>query len=55
MMEDEVLERIKDFAIKELKNAYGYCGAASGDGIAMLNSDDGKGNQITISIKSEKD
>ena len=52
-MNNEVLERIKAFAIKELNNAYGYCGCASGENTAMLNSDDKNGFDITITIKAE--
>ena len=50
-MKDSVLERIKLFAIKELNNAYGYCGSAEGEEMAMLNSDDNNGNNISITIK----
>jgi hypothetical protein len=53
VMKNEVLERIKAFAIKELQNAYGYCGCASGDNSAMLNSDDKNGFDISIVIKAE--
>lgn len=50
-MKDSVLERIKNFAIKELNNTYGYCSSAEGEEMAMLNSDDNKGNDISIVIK----
>lgn len=49
-MKNEVLERIKQFAIKELKAAYSYCGSAESDNSAMLNSDDKKGGEIRIKI-----
>jgi hypothetical protein len=54
-MKNIVLERIKDFALQELKNAYGYVGLAEGDDMAMLNSDDGQGSDIKINIKLEKE
>ena len=52
-MKNDVLEKIKKFAVNELKNAYGYCGSAEGDNVAMLNSDDKQGNDIKITIKLE--
>lgn len=54
-MKDPVLEDIVRYTINKLKNAYGYCGAAMADEMAMLNSDDKKGNdiKITITIKPE--
>ena len=52
-MENEILEKIKNFAAQELKNAYGFCGVASGDDAAMLNSTDREGNDIKITIKVE--
>lgn len=54
-MEDAVLETIKNFAIQELKNNYACCGCAEGDDMAMINSDNGKGRdiKITITIKDE--
>ena len=52
-MDNQILEEIKDFAIEKLKAAYGYCGCASGEEIAMLNSDDGNGKDILITIKTE--
>lgn len=52
-MKNEVLEEIKAFATKKLNEAYGHCGVASGDDIAMINSDDGNGNDIKITIKVE--
>jgi hypothetical protein len=52
-MKNTVLERIKNFAIKELNAAYGYCGVAEGDDSVMINSDDKNGADIKIIIKSE--
>ncbi len=52
-MENSVLERIKIFAINELKNTYGYCGLADGSNVAMINTDDKNGNDIKITIKLE--
>ena len=54
-MDDKVLDEIKAFAINKLKNHYGYCGCAEGTDMAMINSDDGKGNDIKITIKVESD
>jgi hypothetical protein len=50
-MDNEVLKDIADYAASKLNAAYGYVGVAQGPAIAMLNSDDGKGNNITINIK----
>ncbi len=52
-MKNPVLERIKKYAIQELNAAYGYCGAAEGDDMVMLNSDDRNGKDIKITIKAE--
>lgn len=48
---NKVLDEITQMAIKKLNDAYGYCGAAIGENAVMLNSDDGNGNDITITIK----
>lgn len=53
-MDNKILEEIKDFAVQKLKDAYGYCGLAISSEFALLNSDDRKGNDITITIKSKK-
>ncbi len=50
-MKNEILEKIKKFAINELNHAYGYCGSAESDDSVMLNSDDNNGNDIKITIK----
>ena len=50
-MENDILERIKKFAISELSGAYGYCSSAESDDSAMLNSDDNNGNDISVVIK----
>ncbi len=52
-MTNEILEKIKKFAINELNQAYGYCAAAESDDYVMLNSEDRKGNDIKITIKLE--
>jgi len=54
-MKNKVLKEIVDFAAKRLMQEYTYCGVAEGDDMAMLNSDDGNGNdiKIDITIKSE--
>jgi len=54
-MKNEVLERIKNYAVNELKNAYTYCALADGDNDAMLNSDDKNGSDIKIHIDISKE
>lgn len=54
-MKNEVLDRIKAFAVKELNNAYGYCGLAESEDSVMINSDDKNGMDIKITIKAEKE
>lgn len=49
-MKNPVLKDIVEYASKRLMAAYGYCGVASGDDMAMLNSDDKAGNDIIINI-----
>jgi len=49
-MENEILKDITEYAKNKLMAAYGFCGVASGSDMAMLNSDDGKGNDIKINI-----
>ena len=50
-MENEILKDIIDYATKKLNTAYGYCGVAEGPTMAMLNSEDRKGNDIKINIE----
>lgn len=50
-MKDRVLKEIKNFAMQQLRNHYGYCGCAEGEDMAMINSDDGNGRDIEITIK----
>ena len=54
-MKNAILQEIVEFAAQKLKAAYGYCGVATGETAAMLNSDDREGNdiKINISLKSE--
>jgi len=52
-MDNEVLEKIKEFAQSELTKAYGFCGVATGKESAILNSSDRNGNDIKITISSE--
>ena len=52
-MEDKILKDILDYATKKINAACGYCGVAEGDRMAMLNSDDGKGNDIIINFRLE--
>ena len=49
-MQNEALNDIKEFAIKRLKEANGYCGVAENDTMVMINSDDKAGNDIIIKI-----
>lgn len=49
-MKNQILEDIVKYATQKLNSAYGYCGVASGDNMAMLNTDDGQGNDIKINI-----
>ena len=50
-MDNKVLKDITDYAVKKLNNAYGYCGLAENDEMAMLDSDDKQGRDIKITIK----
>jgi hypothetical protein len=54
-MENEILKNIIDYATRQLIANYGWCGVAEGPKAAMLSSDDGKGNDIVITIKVEED
>ena len=54
-MENPVLNDITKYAVNRLQATYGYCGAATGDNVAILNSSDGKGNDIVIRIESKKE
>ena len=54
-MINPVLEDIKRYAVKKLQEAYGYCGVAEGDKFLSINSDDKKGNDITIMIKEKEE
>jgi len=50
-MKDKVLKDIIEYTAKRLTDAYGYCGVAENEEMAMLNSEDRKGNDIKITIK----
>ena len=52
-MDNKILDDIKMYAIKRLNAAYGYCGAAEGDSMAMLTTSDADGNDIKIMITSK--
>ena len=52
-MDNIVLEDIKNYAIKRLKQSYGYCGLAESPTSVMLNSDDKNGIDIIITLKSK--
>jgi hypothetical protein len=49
-MKNPVLNDIQEYATRKLKEAYGFCGAAVGDDMSMLNSGDGQGSEIKITI-----
>lgn len=49
-MKNPVLDDIMRYATARLTDAYGYCGCASGDDMAMLNSEDRAGHDIIINI-----
>lgn len=51
-MENEVLDRIKKFAIQELQREYGFCACADGDQDVMLDATDREGNDIKIKISA---
>ena len=52
-MKDPILEKIKQFAIRELQARGGYVGVAENEDFASLNSDDKQGNNIIIKITSK--
>lgn len=54
-MRDPILDDIMKYATNKLNQAYGYCGVAMGDTMAILNSDDKKGNDIKIIITTKKE
>lgn len=53
-MNNPVLEDIVDYAKKRLVATYGYCGVASGDKTAYLNSGD-DALSVTIQINEAKE
>lgn len=54
-MDNKVLNDIKDYAVKRLKEEYRYCGVGEGEDFIMINSDDGEGCDIKINIKLTPD
>ncbi len=54
-MENQALKDIIEYARKRLTRAGEYCGVAESPTMAVLNSDDGKGNDIKIVITYEKE
>ncbi len=52
-MKNANLDAIVKFAASRLTAAYGYCGVAMGDDMALLNSDDRQGNEIRIHITAK--
>lgn len=53
-MKNPVLDDIMKYATNKLNQAYGFCGVASGDDMAMLNSDDRAGKEIKIVITAKE-
>jgi len=49
-MNNSVLERIKNFAVSELRGNYEYCGVMESDEFILINSDDKNGKDIKIKI-----
>jgi hypothetical protein len=52
-MKNPVLTDIMKYAVNRLNQAYGFCGVASSDDMAMLNSDDREGKEIKIVITAK--
>jgi hypothetical protein len=52
-MKNEVLNDIKKYAARKLQEHYGICGVAECDEMAIINSDDKGGNNITIKIETK--
>jgi len=50
-MKNKVLKDIQNYAVKSLKDNYGYCGLAESERFLLINSDDGNGNDILIKIE----
>lgn len=50
-MKNPVLNNIVECTKNALTAAYGYCGVASADNMAMLNSSDKAGHDIIIKIE----
>ncbi len=49
-MENPILDEIVSNIVSKLKIEYGYCGLAESPEFALINSDDGKGKDIKITI-----
>jgi hypothetical protein len=49
-MKNPILADIVKYATQRLNAAYGFAGVATGDAVAMINSTDKDGNNITIKI-----
>lgn len=52
-MDNKILDDIKQYIRKRLCTEYKYCAVAESDDFAILNSDDGEGKTIKITIKEE--
>lgn len=53
-MDNQILSEIINYAQKKLTEAYGYCGVANGEDMAILNSEDRQGGDIKILIQVKK-
>jgi len=53
-MNNPTLDKIKNFAVKELKNKYGFCGLADGDDMCIINATDSENKDIIIKIEIKK-
>ncbi len=49
-MERDIMQKIKQFAIKECQNAFGYCSVADSENIIIINSGNEEDLKITIKL-----
>jgi hypothetical protein len=52
-MKNDTLNSIKEFALNQLKQKYGFCGVAENDDMAVLNSSDHNGLDFKIVIEQK--
>ncbi len=50
-MEEEIMQKIKNFAVEECKRAFGFAGVAENDELIMINSGKEKDLKIKITLK----